>query len=272
MDPGAKSRFENAADVLGLDVETRDKAWRRIADLGMTPDDPTVIYLAVAGVLEKAATEIPRAIASVPARVEEAAKRAVGSVAEAAMIAARASVADSAELVVEGAKADIRAAAVRTLNAAAARETAKTSFLTIATTLMIAVVALGIGYGLGRADGAAIDRRWQALSLRPDASSWLDLISANGDLAKTLRESCGAGAKPAYTVQGTRACSVPLWLEGAPGPVAGADEVGLVTIVDWLTKWSAAIAVVAGVLAGVFLRKILFALGSRTSVQWLLDL
>ena len=178
----------------------------------------------------------------------------------------------AAEIVVEGAKADIQTAAVMALRGVAARERIMAPFLVVAICLVVGVIALAMGYGLGRADGAAIDRRWQALSLRADAANWLDLISANGDLAKTLRENCGSGAKTAYSVQGTRACTVPLWLEGAPGPVAGAAEVGLAGVVGWMSKWSVGLAVAGGLLAGLFLRKVLFAVGTRLSVQWLLDL
>ena len=84
MDPEGKLRFDKAAAALGLDPATRDLTWRRMMDIGIRPDDPTVIYLAVAGLLEKAAQTIPEAIDAVPERVEQAAKRSVGPVAEAA--------------------------------------------------------------------------------------------------------------------------------------------------------------------------------------------
>jgi hypothetical protein len=69
MDAGAKSRFEKAADVLEVDPATREIMWRRIADLQLSPDDPAVLFLAVAGILEKAATDIPEAVLSIPGKV-----------------------------------------------------------------------------------------------------------------------------------------------------------------------------------------------------------
>lgn len=272
MNPQAKSRFDKAAETLGLDIETRERAWRRIGDLQLAPDDPTVIFLALAGVLEKAATDVPRAIESLPDRVEEAARRAVGEVSEAATSAVRASMARGAELVVEGAKADIQSAAVVALRGVAARERMVAPLLAALLALLVGVIASGIGYGLGRADGAAIDRRWQALSLRADAADWLDLISANADLAKTLHENCAAGGKAAYSVRGSRACTVPLWLDGAPGPVAVTAAAGWTGAIRWASDWSALLGVAGGVLVGLILRKALIALGARSSMQWLLDL
>ena len=84
MHPDAKLNFDRAAQALGLDPATRDLAWRRMMDIGLTPDDPTVVYLAVGGLLEQAAKTIPEAINAVPERVERAAARAVGAVAQAA--------------------------------------------------------------------------------------------------------------------------------------------------------------------------------------------
>ena len=70
MRPDAKLNFDQAAEVLGLDPTVRDLTWRRMMDLGLTPDDPVLIYLAVTGLLEKAARTIPEAIDAVPERVE----------------------------------------------------------------------------------------------------------------------------------------------------------------------------------------------------------
>ena len=84
MQPDAKLNFDRAARALGLDPATRDLAWRRMTDIGLTPDDPTVVYLAVGGLLEQAAHTIPAALDAIPRRVEQAAEQAVGPVASAA--------------------------------------------------------------------------------------------------------------------------------------------------------------------------------------------
>lgn len=243
MTLGAKSRFDKAAETLGLDAATRDKAWRRIADLQLAPDDPTVIFLALAGVLEKAATDVPHAIESLPARVEAA----------------------------------VRLATQATPNTPPAEKSRRPAgflalFVVLFAAIMVAGAGLAIGYGLGRADGAGIERRWQALSLRADAADWQGLIAANADLSKTLREHCGFGGKAAYIVHGERACAVPLWLQGAPAPTSGAVATGWGSIVRLTSEYSAAIEIAGGVMFGLFLRKALSTIGARSPVRWLLDL
>jgi hypothetical protein len=104
MDAGAKSRFEKAADVLEVDPATREIMWRRIADLQLSPDDPTVLFLAVAGILEKAATDIPEAVLSIPGTAMEA----VAPATAAAIVAAQSKVAAEIEKIVEDTKGEVR--------------------------------------------------------------------------------------------------------------------------------------------------------------------
>jgi hypothetical protein len=108
--------------------------------------------------------------------------------------------------------------------------------------------------------------------LRADADDWLELIAANSDVGRTLRENCAAGGKAAYVVHGARACATPLWLDGAPTPVAGPGPIGLAGFLRWVSDWALAFGAAGGVLAGLILRKVLIALGARSSIQWLVDL
>jgi hypothetical protein len=272
VNPEAKGRFDKAATVLGLDEEARALAWRRIGDLQLSADDPTVIFIALAGVLEKAAVDVPAAMRLLPERVEEAARRAVGEVSRSTTAAVRADMAETADLVVGNAKAEIQTAALAALRGLAVRERVVAPLLVILLAVGIGAIALGTGYGLGRADGASVDRRWQALALRADADDWLGLLSANSDVARILRENCGAGGKAAYLAHGARACTIPLWLDGAPAPVAGAGPIGWAGFLKLLSEWTLVLGVAGGVLAGLILRKFLVALGERSSVRWLLEL
>ena len=272
MNPEAKGRFDKAATVLGLDEEARALAWRRIGDLQLSADDPTVIFIALAGVLEKAAVDVPASMRLLPERVEEAARRAVGEVSQSATAAVRADMAETAALVVNNAKSEIQTAALAALRALALRERVVAPLLVILLALGIGVIALGAGYGLGRADGVSIDRRWQALALRADADDWLGLISANSDVGRILHENCGAGGKAAYLAHGARACTIPLWLDGAPAPVAGAGPMGWAGFSKLLSDWSLVLGVAGGVLAGLILRKFLITLGAKSSVRWLMEL
>ena len=98
------------------------------------------------------------------------------------------------------------------------------------------------------------------------------MISANSDVGRILRANCGAGGKAAYLAHGARACTIPLWLDDAPAPVAGPGPIGVAGFLKWVSDWAVAFGAAGGVFAGLILRKVLIALGARSSVQWLLDL
>lgn len=271
MEASAKSRFEKAADALGVDPAIRETMWRRIGDLQLSPDDPTVVFLAVAGVLEKAASDIPEAVALFPQKVKEAAKEAIGPVTAAAIVTARNSIAAELEKTVEETKGEVRQAAAAALQEFSGRKENRARFLTIGGFCLIASLAGALGYAAGRVDRGKIQRGVEALAFRADAESWLNLMRANIDLTKTLRENCGAGGKGAYVVQGARACVTPLWLDGPPGASATADSRGF-TFANWINGQSAAIWAALGAIGGFCLRKLLVEFGRRGSVRWLLDL
>jgi hypothetical protein len=46
----------------------------------------------------------------------------------------------------------------------------------------------------------------------------------------------------------------------------------LAGLLKWVSDWALAFGAAGGVFAGLVLRKILIALGARSSVQWLVDL
>lgn len=271
MDESAKSRFEKAAAALGVDPAIRETMWRRIGDLQLSPDDPTVVFLAVAGVLEKAAHDIPEAAALFPQKVKEAAKEAIGPVTAAAIVTARNNIAAELERSIEETKGEVRQAATAALREFSSRKENRARFLTIAGLCLIAFLAGALGYAAGRVDRAEIQRGFEVMAFRADAESWLALMRANVDLTKTLRENCGAGGKGAYVIQGARACATPLWLDGPPGASVTPDSRGF-TLASWISGQSAAIWAALGAIGGFCLRKILVEFGRRGSVRWLLDL
>ncbi len=271
MDESAKSRFEKAADTLGVDPATKETMWRRIGDLQLSPDDPTVVFLAVAGVLEKAAQDIPAAVAAFPQQVREAAQQSIEPVTTAAIAATREKITAELAKTVEETKGEVRRAAAMALRELCSREESRARFLTIAGLCLIAALAGGFGYGAGRGNEADIQRGSEALALRADAESWLTLMRANTDLTRTLRENCGVGGKGAYLVQGVRACAAPLWLDGPPGAPGNAIGRGI-TVLSWIGGLSTTAWSVFGVAVGFFMRKIIVEFGRRRSVRWLLDL
>lgn len=266
MRPESKLQFDRAADALGLDNETRDLAWRRMADIGLTPDDPTVIFLAVGGLLERAAVTIPGAIDALPDRIEEAAKRAVGPVTKAATARVEASQA----ALMERSGELLAATTERYFDR---RERTRDFRIGLHLIGLITAIALACGlagWGLGRTNVSHIATEWAALASRADSGTWFSLAQANPDIAGTVRKFCAPGSATAFSVQGARACTVSLWLDGAPAPTRGTAQ-GLYTgILDWLAGWGPVWLVSGGLLAGLLGRKAILSVTRARPVAWLL--
>lgn len=265
MRPESKLQFERAATALGLDPEARDLAWRRMSDIGLSPDDPTVVYLAVGGLLERAATTVPAAIDALPARVEEAAKRAVGPVSKAATARVEAAHAALADRTGEA----VAAAAMEHFQRADRRRDFGIGLRLIGLLVAVAVACGVIGWGLGRSNVVGLATEWAALGARNDSSAWLGLARSNPDLNLTLRTYCGAGASAVLTVNGGRACNVPLWLEGSTAPASGATRGIYTGLIDWLAGWGPLWLLGGGLLAGLLGRKALLAFFQTGPVAWL---
>ncbi|UIY45807.1 hypothetical protein [Methylobacterium radiotolerans] len=265
MRPESKLQFERAATALGLAPEARDLAWRRMSDIGLSPDDPTVVYLAVGGLLEQAAATVPAAIDALPARIEEAAKRAVGPVAKAATARVEAAHAALAEQTGEA----VAVAATAHFERADRRRDFGIGLHLIGLFVAVAVGCGILGWSVGRSNVAGIATEWAALASRTDSSAWFGLVRSNGDLNLTLRTYCGPGAAAVVTVNGGRACNVPLWLDGSAAPAAGVGRGIYTGLVDWLAGWGPLWLLGGGVLAGLFGRKILLAFASTGPVAWL---
>lgn len=277
MDAGAKSRFDKAAEALNVDPTVRETMWRRIGDLQLSPDDPTVVFLAVAGVLEKAASDIPTALAAFPQKMQDAVNEALvplataATAATAAAAAARPTVADEIAKSVKETKSEVRQAATLALQEISNRRDGRRSFHYFLGLCLAATLGVASGYAAGRVDQAGIRRGVEALALRADAESWVSLIRANTDLARSLRENCSAGGKGAYLVQGARACALPLWLDAPPGAPASAGG-HTVTILSWIDRLPTAVWVALGVAGGFLIRRVILEFGRQRSVRWLLEL
>lgn len=268
MRPESKLQFDKAATALGLAPAERDLAWRRIADLGLSPDDPTVVYLAVAGLLEHAAQTIPAAIETLPARVEEAARRAVGPVAEAASARVEAAHAALAERTGEA----VSNAAIRHFAEADRARNLGISLRLIALVSVVALTCGVTGWSLGRANVSGLATEWAALAKRADAADWLNLAAANSDLSLNLREYCGPGGKQLVPSQrGRRVCNVPLWLEGS-SPLSSGEAQGVyIGLLDWLAGWGPAWLLGSGLLIGLIGRKLLRRFVEWRPIAWLID-
>ncbi|KIU27406.1 hypothetical protein SR39_30050 [Methylobacterium radiotolerans] len=267
MHPDAKLNFDRAAQALGLDPATRDLAWRRMMDIGLTPDDPTVVYLAVGGLLEQAARTIPAALDAVPERVERAAARAVGPVAAAASARVEAAHAALAERTGEAVAASA-SEHFRRMERTGAREV---GLWAAAIVLGCGLAAGGAGYWLGRRDTLGLDARWAGLSQRPDAPAWLALVAANPDLRAQISRFCAPSQLKLDTTSNRRYCELPLWTEGTVAPVGGLPETIALTLRDWLIAWGPAWLMLAAGLGALFTRRVLRRLIGWRPVAWLLE-
>lgn len=267
MQPDAKLNFDRAAQALGLDPATRDLAWRRMADIGLTPDDPTVVYLAVGGLLEQAARTIPAALDTVPERVEQAATRAVGPVAEAASARVEAAHAALAERT-GAAVAEAAALHLSRMERTRAREV---GLWAAAIVLASGILCGSAGYWLGHRDTLGLDARWAGLSQRPDAPAWLALVAANPDLRDQMSRSCTPMQLKWDAASHRRYCEIPLWTEGTVAPIGGVLAVMVLSLREWLIAWGPAWLMLGAGLAALVGRRLLRRLVGWRPVAWLLQ-
>jgi len=138
---------------------------------------------------------------------------------------------------------------------------------------LVALLAGGVGYWIGRSNLAAIDQQWQALAGRADAPTWFSLAASNSDLAATLRGACGPSAPSAFVEGGSRACRVPLWIDAPAAPAVAGTVAGVYSsALDWLNGWSPLMLVGGGLLAGLLLRRVFKLVVKTGPIAWLLDL
>jgi hypothetical protein len=267
MHPDAKLNFDRAAQALGLDPATRDLAWRRMMDIGLTPDDPTVVYLAVGGLLEQAARTIPAVLDAVPERIERAAARAVGPVAEAA--SARVEAAHAA--LAERTGVAVAAAASAHLTRIERTRARELGLWAAAMVLGCGILCGGVGYWLGRRDTLGLDTRWAGLSQRSDASAWLILVAANPDLRDQMSRFCAPAQLKLDAASNRRYCEVPLWTEGTVAPIGGVPAVIYLSLREWFIAWGPAWLMLGAGLAALLGRRLLHRVFAWRPVAWLLD-
>ncbi|MBP2498199.1 hypothetical protein ABID82_006926 [Methylobacterium sp. PvP062] len=266
MHPDAKLNFDKAAEVFGLDPALRDLTWRRMTDLGVNPDDPLWVYLAVTGLLEKAARTIPEAVDAVPARVEQAARRAVGPVAQAA--SARVEAAHA--MLAQTTGAAVAASASEHFRKMERTRAHEVGLWAAGIVLASGIVCGGVGYRIGRAETTSVTAQWSALSTRADGSEWLKLIAANADMREQMVKSCGPHQHKTDPIQKRQYCEFPLWVEGTVAPVGGFWDALSFSVRSWLLDWGAGWLVVAAGLTVLVARRVLRAVIGWQPAAWLL--
>ena len=250
------NNFMTAANAVGLRGAALDLAWDRARKLGLSPDDPMTIYLVTGGLLEAAAKKIPAAIDALPGCVEKAAKKAVGQVATAAAAKVRRDLTDLGVKIGERVGVSVTNTIDEAMDSRRNAMRLHVGANLLAVFALVALLAGGVGYWIGRSNLAAIEQQWQALAGRADASTWFSLAASNSDLAATLRSFCGPGSPLAFIQGGSRACKVPLWIDAPAAPAVAGTVAGVYSsVLDWLNRWSPLVLVGVGLLAGLLLRR-----------------
>lgn len=89
----------------------------------------------------------------------------------------------------------------------------------IAAIILLGVLCTGVGYAIGRADTASLEKSYVSIALEADAATWLLLQAINPNLDRVISENCSLGQEGhIQTPSGRRACDIPLWLEGPAAP------------------------------------------------------
>jgi hypothetical protein len=263
INPEAKLQFIKAAEVHGLDPESRERAWNRMVALGVTPDDPLSITMAVSVVLENAAEAVPKALASLPGQIADATTQSSEIVANA--VSRRLLRANFATTFGKR----IGQAATDHFNSAEHLRRLRVSSVMVTCACALFVGATAIGFHFGEIDRARTNAEWSELINRADAASWLRLANLNPAVERALA-TCTSGAN-SFRENGSLACRLPLWLEEPPSPNAMfAEAERLFNIRAWLAWppfWMAAL----GFSVGTFGRKLIRKVSKSQAIKWIFD-
>lgn len=268
MNINARLQWEKIARVFQLDDVTRDRTWHRMSDLGISPDDPVMVLLALAGLIEKAAAEVPAAIQSIPERTDAAASQVAQRVLNTAIQGLRANQQKDAEIIGEkiARRATKHFASFEHLRRL--RVSAEIAGVAIA-------IALGCGltaYTLGRASVPQIGAEWAEFMKRPDALMWRSLAQVNTGEMDLIISRCSPGGAGAFTDGGIKACRLKLWMESREEPTQSVLAVGRAYVSPWLPSRPDLVPLVAGFFAAIFGRKLIRRVTKWRPVQWLFDL
>jgi hypothetical protein len=263
--------FLSAAAALNLPPAAKDAAFARMRALGLSPDDPAAIHIAVAASLEAVAGDLVARIDAAPRAMQDAAKRAVQPVAEAAAERARASMDD----LQERSAADIGEAVGKAAEAAFGSLerglSARVGAVWVMALAIVVIVALMVGDWIGVARHVAAANEWAAFAERTDAAWWAALIRAN-DANATLTDFCGSGMNGLGVQDGRRWCRMPLWLDTPPSPGSPATLSVWSASIGWLNQWSPLTLLAAGLVGGLLLRRLAKLVTCPKPIRWLLEI
>jgi hypothetical protein len=264
INPDAKLTFFKAAKAMELDDATRDRGWRMLTDIGLSPDDPVAIVLVFTVLLSNATTVVPKALNALPSRIAKATNQASGQIAN--TISTNLQQSDFSKKI---GRAVARSAAAYFHSAQMLHRLRVSSVIVLATVAVI-FVSFHLGIYLGWVDAESVANHWTVLGAAPDGATWLHLAQMNRNLTGALA-ACDAPASKGFVINGVRACNVPLWLE-APIPEAitfgyGARLQSFVTSASSAEMYFALVGFTLGTIG----RKVIKATFSWRPIRWLFD-
>jgi hypothetical protein len=265
INPDGKLTFFKAAKVMELDDETRDRGWRMLNDLGLSPDDPLAIALVVTVLLGKVATVVPAALNALPLQIAEVTNQTSGQIASG--VSTRLQRSDFSKKI---GRAVARSAAAYFHSAQNLQRLRVSSVLVFATVAVI-FLSLLTGIYLGSADAERLASHWTELAARPDGSAWLHIAQMNGNLTGALA-TCETTGPNAFLVHGARACNVPLWLDEAPIPevTVFGQSARLQSLLSSVSSAEIYFAL-SGFILGTIGRKLIKMTVSLRPIRWIFD-
>lgn len=212
MAPPRKSRLDHFLEAYRpIDQDVERRLWDRVHRAGWSQDDPVSLQIAFQAIEEARMAAIAARMDALPDQMAEAARVTLNQIEKARARTTAAEREAIAAHVAQEAGDVLRASMPRLERQFQWRVATRL----IATAALIALVASGAGYILGRHDTAALDSRYADLAEQPDAETWQTLQEVNPNLDEVISDQCRPGQQDHIaTASGRKACAVPLWLEG----------------------------------------------------------
>ncbi|MCX7568061.1 hypothetical protein OS189_17095 [Sulfitobacter sp. F26169L] len=245
-------RLDHFFAAYRLIYEQKKKIRARVYAAGYGPDDPLAILIAQDSILEDRLVSIIRALNIFPKQIERSTSTLSAEVSDKItkdidrrnagfLKGLRAQVGDDVDRAIQQsvAKADIRFFRRAALHLA----------LVI---LLTAGLAGFFGYVSGRVDTRTIAADGAAVATRPDATTWLKIITSNRNVDAVLLEHCyNDGPKSLPQASGREACAVPLFVDAGETPSLGTTAAYMESLFVWVpSKITAWVLVLSSLCAG----------------------
>ncbi|MFN3157362.1 hypothetical protein [Marivita cryptomonadis] len=211
-----KTRVEHFLEAFqSLNPDLLERIWDRIHRASWSADDPASVQIAHDTIMEEMLVNSLRRIEAVPETIQKMAEATSADIdrtyrqqrdRDMTAISSSVAAASSAVLQSELPKWE-RSYHWRT----AAR--------LFSSTALACVIALAVGYIVGREDTAGLSDEYAALAHQADAATWIRLQTLNFNLDNLISTHCRPG-QPGHilTTTGQKACDLPLWIEALPAP------------------------------------------------------